>query len=91
LIWKASSSELDVSVEETCVMAHLRGLLLLSLHDLDQDGYLTIPELEAIYGLHHPHATKDTPEDHMESKRKIIIDKVLKQLDKNGDGKPSKH
>ncbi|KAJ9121119.1 hypothetical protein QFC24_004792 [Naganishia onofrii] len=60
------------------------------LHDLDQDGYLTIPELEAIYGLHHPHATKDTPEDHMESKRKIIIDKVLKQLDKNGDGIVSK-
>lgn len=52
---------------------------------------MTIPELEAIYGLHHPHATKDTPEDHMESKRKIIIDKVLKQLDKNGDGKPLKH
>lgn len=61
--------------------------LFQSLHDLDLDGFLTIPELEAVYGLHHPHAKKDTPDAHMEAKRKAIIDKVLTQLDKNKDGK----
>lgn len=68
---------------------HLLYLSSRSLHDLDQDGYLTIPELEAVYGLHHPHAKKDTPDAHMEAKRKAIIDKVLKQLDKDGDGELS--
>jgi hypothetical protein len=61
--------------------------VLLSLHDLDVDGFLTIPELEAVYGLHHNYAKKDTPDAHMEAKRKVIIEKVLKQLDKNQDGR----
>ncbi|KAJ9099017.1 hypothetical protein QFC20_005774 [Naganishia adeliensis] len=61
-----------------------------NLHDLDLDGFLTIPELEAVYGLHHPHAKKDTPDAHMEAKRNAIIDKVLKQLDTNKDGIVSK-
>lgn len=66
--------------------AQSRCLLFNSLHDLDQDGLLSIPELEAVYGLHHPQAKKSTPDAHMEAKRRAIMDKVLRQLDTNKDG-----
>jgi Ca2+-binding EF-hand superfamily protein len=68
--------------------AQLHRFSFNSLHDLDQDGYLSIPELEAVYGLHHPQAKKSTPDAHMEAKRRAIMDKVLRQLDTNKDGEP---
>lgn len=58
-----------------------------SLHDLNRDGFLDIAEIEAIYGLHHPHATRHTPQpDLQESKRKVVTDRVLGRLDTNNDG-----
>jgi Ca2+-binding EF-hand superfamily protein len=63
-----------------------------SLHDLDRDHYLSIPEIEAIYGLHHPThltATGNAPSAALESKRKIIVDKVLDKLDTDKDGRIS--
>lgn len=68
------------------MFAQSRCLPFNSLHDLDQDGFLSIPELEAVYGLHHPQAKKSTPDAHMEAKRRAIMDKVLRQLDTNKDG-----
>ncbi len=59
-----------------------------ALHDLNSDGLLSVSEIEAIYGLHHPSVTnkKGMDEAAMESKRKVVVEKVLRDLDKNGDG-----
>jgi len=60
-----------------------------ALHDLDGNGFWDIPEIEAVYGLHHPEAQKSAPAEYQESKRKVVTDKVLKKLDRDGDGRVS--
>ncbi len=56
-----------------------------SLHDLNNDGFLDIDEIEAIYGLHHPHSMKHSSPESQDSKRQVVTEKVLEVLDTNGD------
>jgi hypothetical protein len=56
------------------------------LHDLNMDGYWDEPEIQAVYGLHH-HSVKEkipTPEL-IEGRTQLVVDKVLKKLDKDND------
>ncbi|KAF8131644.1 hypothetical protein EV363DRAFT_1330615 [Boletus edulis] len=57
------------------------------LHDLNQDGIWDREEIEAIYGVHHVYSqkkSKDEVEHH--KKADLVVDTILKLMDKNGDG-----
>ncbi|CEH17991.1 precursor to secretory protein ssp120 [Ceraceosorus bombacis] len=58
-----------------------------SLHDLNRDGILDRPEIEAIYGVHHSESVKVSPtyEVH-DAKADHIVSEVLRRLDHNRDG-----
>ncbi|WWC87690.1 uncharacterized protein L201_002582 [Kwoniella dendrophila CBS 6074] len=60
------------------------------LHDLDMNGFWEVPEIEAVYGLHH-HSVKDKIKqpELVDARTKVVVDKVLDKLDTNKDGKIS--
>lgn len=58
-----------------------------TLHDFNLDGMWSVDEIEAIYGVHHPYSkARSENNDAHDSKAKLIVDSVLKNMDKNGDG-----
>lgn len=60
------------------------------LHDLNMDGYWDVPEIEAVYGLHHHSVKEKIPQPELiQGRTKMIVDKVLQRLDQDGDGKIS--
>ncbi|KAF8559911.1 hypothetical protein OG21DRAFT_1593949 [Imleria badia] len=60
------------------------------LHDLNRDGIWDREEIEAIYGVHHVYSQKRS-KDEIEHQKKadLVVDTVLKLMDKDGDGKVS--
>jgi len=87
-----SSSEPDLDLPPTDLALNVPTYTR-SLHDLDRDHYLSVPEIEAIYGLHHPTHLSSTghtaASPALESKRQIIVEKVLSRLDTDKDGRIS--
>ena len=66
---------------------HIDGFDLESffkLHDLDNNGVLDVPEIEAVYGLHHHSVAKKVHDK--DARAKEIVSKVLEALDTNHDG-----
>lgn len=72
------------------------------LHDLDNDGYWTVAEIQAVYGLNpdaahshgHAHGQQGgkpggSQEKDITEKAKVVSDKVLEVMDMNRDGKIS--
>lgn len=60
------------------------------LHDLDLDGYWDIPEIQAVYGLHHHSVKEKIPVPEMvDTRTKEIVEQVLRKLDTDSDGKIS--
>lgn len=56
------------------------------LHDLDLDGYWDIPEIQAVYGLHHHSVKEKIPQQEvMDSRTRVVVDKVLARLDSDKD------
>ncbi|WVR03980.1 hypothetical protein IAU60_000979 [Kwoniella sp. DSM 27419] len=60
------------------------------LHDLDADGFWSIDEVQAVYGLHH-HSVKDAIQQPAvrDARTDMIVDRVMLKLDANNDGKIS--
>ncbi|KZT56086.1 hypothetical protein CALCODRAFT_497775 [Calocera cornea HHB12733] len=59
------------------------------LHDLDRNLYLTVDEIEAIYGVHHEISKKhesSKDDDAHDEKARTIVKSVLAAMDKDGDG-----
>lgn len=69
------------------------------LHDLDNDGYWTVAEIQAVYGLNpdaahshgHAHGQQGgkpggSQEKDITEKAKVVSDKVLEVMDMNRDG-----
>ncbi|KAH7100145.1 hypothetical protein BKA62DRAFT_707746 [Auriculariales sp. MPI-PUGE-AT-0066] len=59
------------------------------LHDLDRDGFWDRGEIEAVYGVHHDWNPKDKDLAKIKVKADQVVDRVLKLLDKDGDGRVS--
>jgi len=60
------------------------------LHDLNSDGILDADEVQAIYGVHHPIAQKQSPDEAVhQEKADRIVEIVMNIFDKNRDGKIS--
>ncbi|KDQ15545.1 hypothetical protein BOTBODRAFT_31440 [Botryobasidium botryosum FD-172 SS1] len=58
-----------------------------TLHDLDNNGLLDAPEIEAIYGVHHVYSQKKSPDEaDRAQKAKDIVAAVLERIDSNRDG-----
>lgn len=58
------------------------------LHDLNRDGHWDREEIEAVYGVHHPLSQKNIPDEKArQEKADKIVSTVLKNVDKNRDGK----
>jgi len=58
-----------------------------ALHDLDRNGILERPEIEAIYGVHHSLSRKHSPNAEVhDGKADTIVREVLRRLDFNKDG-----
>ena len=58
-----------------------------ALHDLDRNGLLDRPEIEAIYGVHHSLSRKHSPDAEIhDGKADRIVREVLRRLDFNRDG-----
>lgn len=58
-----------------------------SLHDLDRNGILERPEIEAIYGVHHSLSRKVSPNAEIhDAKADHIVREVLARMDTNHDG-----
>ncbi|KZO91873.1 hypothetical protein CALVIDRAFT_547157 [Calocera viscosa TUFC12733] len=59
------------------------------LHDLDRNLFLTVDEIEAIYGVHHEISKKhesSKDDDAHDEKARTIVRSVLAAMDKDGDG-----
>ncbi len=60
------------------------------LHDLDSDGVWDIPEIQAVYGLHHHSVKEKIPQQHvMDSRTRVVVEKVLERLDTDKDNRIS--
>ncbi|KAI0271468.1 hypothetical protein BC834DRAFT_859799 [Gloeopeniophorella convolvens] len=58
------------------------------LHDLNRDGVWDAEEVEAIYGVHHVYSQKKSKDDEEhQQKAKVIVDTIMKAMDKDQDGK----
>ena len=58
------------------------------LHDLDNNGYWDIAEIQAVYGVHHHSVKQKHPEQEKQDKRSsAIVQAVLQSLDKDVDQK----
>ncbi|KAI0323045.1 hypothetical protein OF83DRAFT_1047979, partial [Amylostereum chailletii] len=58
------------------------------LHDLNRDGVWDTEEVEAVYGVHHVYSQKKSKDDEAHAaKAKVIVETVMKLLDKDRDGK----
>lgn len=56
------------------------------LHDLDLNGFWDVAEVEAVYGLHHHSVKERLPQKGLqEGRASVVVEKVLKRLDTNGD------
>jgi hypothetical protein len=59
-----------------------------TLHDLNLDGMWDVPEIEAVYGVHH-HSVKEAvggQQELVDGRAATIVAQVLAKLDKDGDG-----
>lgn len=60
------------------------------LHDLDMDGFWDVPEIQAVYGLHHHSVKEKIPQPEVVDERtKKVVEEVLQKLDTNKDQKVS--
>ncbi|KAI0031254.1 hypothetical protein K488DRAFT_52491 [Vararia minispora EC-137] len=55
------------------------------LHDLNRDGFWQKDEIEAVYGMHHLYAKKLSKAS-SELPLRTIVDTILRNMDKDGDG-----
>lgn len=63
-----------------------------TLHDLNLDGQWDVPEIEAVYGVHH-HSVKEAVGGHadvVDYRAANIVTQVLAKLDTDNDGMWSK-